>query len=314
MGGNALKNCNLHRRNRPEYKTLEAEVIEKLGSLFSTFRIPRYFDDKADFGDIDILYIPNEQFSVDEVAKKLESKEHVRNGSINSFEYRDFQVDLIRTDLTEIELSYAYFSWSNFGKLIGIVCAQYDLSFGHTGLWYNIMFDDADQRKILLSQDTNMIFDFLGLNYNTFKNGFKTESDMFRYVSGCRLYHRSIFLDEKNNTFPKKRSETFGNFANAINDDGLPIPKLDLMEALKYFSKVDDYTTVLNEYNRNKTIKQRFNGKIVSEITGLQERRLGEFMKTLRSIDGFIDFILMNDPETIKKRISDEFIYLNNDI
>jgi hypothetical protein len=314
MGGNALKNCKLRRRNRQEYKALESEVINKLSDLFSTFRIPRYFDDKADFGDIDILYLPNEQFSVDEVAKRLESNEYVRNGLIVSFEYRNFQVDLIRTGLSEMEISYVYFSWSNFGKLIGIICAYHDLSFGNSGLWYNMMFDDADQRKILLSQDPVMIFNFLGLDYDAFKIGFKNELDMFQYVSGCKLYHRSIFLDEGNNTFPKKRSETFGKFANAIPDNGLPEPSVDFMDVLNYFSKVDEYISTLNEYNRNKTIKQRFNGRIVGEITGLTDRKLGDFMKHLRSINNFIDFILNNDPEAIKKRISDEFIYLHKDI
>lgn len=314
MGGNALKNCKLRRRDRQEYKALEAEVIEKLSSLFLTYRIPRYFDDKGDFGDVDVLYIPNDQFSVDEVAKRLGSKEHVRNGNIISFEYRDFQVDLIRTDLSEIDMSYDYFSWSNFGKLVGIICANNDLSFGHSGLWYNVTFNDADQKRILLSQDPVMIFSFLGLNYDIFKNGFKTESDMFRYVSSCKLYHKSIFLDERNNTFPKKRSETFGKLAEAIPDNGLAKPFFNFMDALKYFSKIDDYTTTIDEYNRNRTFKQRFNGKLVSEITGLHDKQLGEFMKHLRLTPNFIDFVLHNDPETIRKRISDEFIYLNKDI
>ena len=309
MGGNALKNCVIIRRTRDEYKILENEVIVILLDLFVEFKIPKYFDDKPTFGDIDILYIPNEKFTIKEVAKRLNSKEYVKNGPIISFEYNNFQIDLIKTNESEIEMSHDYFSWSNFGKLVGIICCQYDLTFGHTGLYYNVTFDD-NHTKILLSCVPKDIFAFLGLDYNKFILGFKTEIELFAYVSTCKFYHKSIFLNESNNNFPKKRSDTFDRFSSLIskndNTDN-PMLVINFLDILTYFGKLDEYNELYKKYHENKIIKQRFNGLIVNNITGLSDRGLGNFMKKLRSINNFREFILNNNQDTINKRITDEF-------
>src|SRR4029079_10037427 len=97
MGGNALKNCVTKRRPRSEYLVIEKDVSNLLAKYFLDFRLPKYFDDKERFGDVDIVYVPNETFDIQQISKDLESKEYVRNGDIISIEFREFQIDLIKT-------------------------------------------------------------------------------------------------------------------------------------------------------------------------------------------------------------------------
>lgn len=308
MGGNAVKNC--YRRTKPEYLVLEAEIIQILSKYFIGYRIPKFCSDKESFGDIDILYIPNDLFDIQRISEELQSKEVVKNGPVTSIEYNNFQIDLIRTTPNEIELSCDYLSWSNFGKLIGIICSQVNLIFGHNGLFLNVELD-KQYYKILLSKDSSTIFKFLGLDYNRFKIGFQTEIEMFQYVKTCNLYCDSIFLESQNNDFPKKRTDTFSRFSNTIDTLLIPFDNRSsekvLHNALSFFDKTEEYVTIVTTHEKSRIIKQKFNGKIVTELTGLTDVSLGNFMKTLRLIPDFIQFVYETDNETVRKRIIHEF-------
>ena len=117
-------------------------------------------------------------------------------------------------------------------------------------------------------------------------------------------------MNESNNNFPKKRSDTFDRFSSLIskndNTDN-PMLVINFLDILTYFGKLDEYNELYKKYHENKIIKQRFNGLIVNNITGLSDRGLGNFMKKLRSINNFREFILNNNQDTINKRITDEF-------
>ncbi len=309
MGGNAFKHCTIKRKSKAEYLKFEANVIKILSKYFKCYGVPKYFPDKESFGDLDILYVPNESFDILKIRHELQSKECVKNGNIISIEHDDFQIDLIRTIESEIELFHTYLSWSNFGKLIGIICSQYNLSFGHLGLYLIIHFDDKSQQKLLLSEDHISIFKFLGLNYDVFNEGFSTELEMFEYVKTCNLYRDWILLDPKNNRFPKKRKETFGRFGKTIDGDSIKSKKLDerketCKKALEFFNKMNEHNEIIKEYKYHKVIKSKFNGVIINEITGLKHQKLGKFMEYLRGTDGFMDFIHDNDLERIKAKIN----------
>ena len=71
MGGNALKNVKTRRLERAEYLLLEAEVLEKVNHLAKRLYVPRYFDSKESFGDLDIVYCVNEGKALQALKKRL---------------------------------------------------------------------------------------------------------------------------------------------------------------------------------------------------------------------------------------------------
>ncbi len=311
MGGKALKKCNITRLPRDKYLDLEIKVIDILDKHKIYFRIPRYFDDKDSFGDIDILYTHTE--GVDEISiveKEFQSKEIHRNGNVVSLEFCNFQVDMIRVAPKDMNMSYIYLSWSNFGKLVGIMCSLNDLMFGHTGLSSVVNLDGHSNIKyILLSSNPNEIFEFLGLDMRRFMAGFVNEAEMFDYIKTCRLYHESIYLDEKNNSFPKQRKEVFDEFGKTImsKNNKKEFKKIPFMEPLEYFNKVAEYNAIVKDYERNQIIKSKFNGVIVNSITNLREKKLGKFMKYLREKDGFLDYVHDHNGEAAKSLIAKHY-------
>ena len=65
MGGNLFK---LGRIPQAEYKVIEHELRSYLDQKFGNYyRIPRYYADKADFGDLDIVLSTLRSCSLDEI-------------------------------------------------------------------------------------------------------------------------------------------------------------------------------------------------------------------------------------------------------
>ena len=95
MGGNLFK---LGRLERLKYLKLEQELSVYLDAEFGEYyRIPKYYRQKPDFGDMDILIssagMENWDATKAKLIEDLGIEQHKTIGSVLSTVYQDFQVD-----------------------------------------------------------------------------------------------------------------------------------------------------------------------------------------------------------------------------
>ncbi|MEK7432766.1 MAG: hypothetical protein AABZ74_06520 [Cyanobacteriota bacterium] len=339
MGGKALKNIQAIILNKNEFYELQNEVLKKLTSLTKdVIPIKSYFN-KKDFGDLDIL-ISKPKPDYKDLKKFLEtefnSKEIVNNSNIVSFEYNNFQIDLIFENKENLEIAEFYFSYNDLNNMIGKTAYSFGLKFGFTGLYYPIRTKHGNlYDEILLTNEPKRIYEFLEYDYERYSNGFNELEDIFEYVVSGKYFNPMKYLKEYEDkslidrTRTKKR-KTYIEFIiwlenyiiqnkNRIyfefNDDKFSyvefieksFPKSELKEKIKDFKKNQEIQEEVNK---------KFNGKIVMNlITGLIGKELGEFIINFKDLisrennSNFEEAVINHSEEEIKEKMLN---YWNN--
>ena len=316
MGGNAFPE-HLNRITRlvaNDYCNFENYIVEKLNSQYKNLavfkKIPSYYL-KQDFGDLDIVYTdvngPQQLPDPKDIAEYLDSEGIVRNGPVTScavpinFENRLFQVDLIYVPNVCFDFARSYFSYNDLGNIIGRIFHRAGFKLGQQGLVYVVRDEDNASHmlaEIPLTYSWANALEFAGYDYNVWLKGFDTLEDVFKYAVSNPLASRSIFrLDEMSHAArvrDRKRS-TYQKFLKWVNDptNNIPvddvIPKSQLRElwlqrAFEFNPRFEERYSQLQESVANaKLAKQYFNGLIVRRITGLEGKKLGEFIQKFKT-------------------------------
>eukprot|EP00742_Colponemidia_sp_Colp-10_P004590 GILJ01004898.1.p1 GENE.GILJ01004898.1~~GILJ01004898.1.p1 ORF type:complete len:375 (-),score=73.71 GILJ01004898.1:195-1319(-) len=202
MGGKALKKVFTKRLPAAEYKLVMAEVLTILEGYFKTYAVPSTIGEKEDYGDLDVVVAVDDDEAMLAALKDIElefkSKEVYHNGPVHSFEFREFQVDLIVVPRAEYFMQLHYLSYGDLGGMVGRFANKHGMKFGGSGLQLQIRTDSRDPTTthtlLHLSADFHAILDFLGFDSKRFHNGFECELDVFEFVSTSRLFSPSLFL------------------------------------------------------------------------------------------------------------------------
>ena len=282
-----------------EADRITREERDKYLFLFSSLNyLPvREIEEKEDFGDIDFLI--SNSLTKKEVLTKVENllnnnnhslTGHILNSDIISLAIDSkHQIDLIATD--KIVLASHYYSDNDRGNLIGNVFHHLGFNYGHKGLYVIL-----DNTKLLLSEDTNHILSFLGytpsdiLKVTITDNGFKTFQEMFEWVIRCPLFNSDYYkwenLNNENRTRNRKRS-TYNKFLEYLENKSFnnPVVPIDAIKyyALEYFNKEKEYVEIIKSIEFNKSRKNIINGNIITQVTGLKNQELGEFIVYLKN-------------------------------
>lgn len=303
MGGNALKNCTTRRYLADEYATLSKEVLNRLQADFPNRRttlLPAY-KTKADFGDMDILVETSPFGDIRRwVVETWNPKEVVKNGAVISFECRELQVDLIGQAPENFETALAYYAWNDLGNLVGRIAHKMGVKYGHEGL--SVVFRDGNHQfaERVVSKDTDRTLRFLGYDASRWREGFDTLEDIYAFASSSPYFNPDIFAYENRNHIARVRDRKRAVYSGFLdwmeNQSDLPAypwPSTDerggrrldnaaltrLLDAFPEFGP--EYLAVMAEFETWKQSKVLFNGEIVSVVTGLTGRELGEFMREL---------------------------------
>ena len=301
MGGNAIKQVMVRRYQRVEFKALSIEVIDivkqNFNFWFSKQEIIPYYRNKPSFGDMDVvakLNAPLDQESIncikEQIGKAFNSKEIHFSDKVFSFEYKNFQIDLICCINSEYETSRNYFSYNDLGNLIGRVAkSSFNLSFGHKGLLYKVRYDNSlVLGEILLSNDINEMLSFLGFDPQRWKEGFDEIEDVFRYVVSSKYFHKSYFdldnLNHINKTRNRKR-ESYMNFLKFI--DGLNIPDSEPQNnesmVFKVFPQLEETKNgMIEAYTSSKLVKDAARASCLLHIGGENHKLIAYAMKKFR--------------------------------
>jgi len=202
MGGKALK-VNTVRKNTDELYHIFNDIKKYLYEydIFMT----KFYRDKNDHGDLDILIKTDNIKNIFDIANKVKDNEISVNGNTITFDYNNFQIDFICIDDDIWEISKVFFSYDPVGNLLGKIAHGFGLKYGFNGLVYKSI-GKRSIKVITLTKDPYTIFNFLGYDFNEFKKGFNSLKDIFNYVINGKYYDKDLFKPENLKNYDRKRS------------------------------------------------------------------------------------------------------------
>lgn len=325
MGGSALKKLKepTRRCSRVEFDSFSSEIIDILNLSFKDVGIPRFYKNKSSFGDIDII-ISMEGFNSnmrEYIMGKFNPEEIFHNGSCWSFDYKGIQIDLITTSGENYKTTLQYMSDNDLGNYIGKIAHGFGFKYCQEGLMYDHNFKGSNIGRIIVSKDYDKIYEFLGLSYDRWKEGFDELEDIFKFIAESKYFNYEYLQLENNNRVNRERDvkrKSYMSFlewieANAKDDNHRYAYEKDKSV---YVDKADEFFPEAGlelkvrelEYEHCKKlyIKAKFNGGEVMRKYGLTGKEIGDamtgFKKAFESIfptDTFEEYLLTETKEEI---------------
>ena len=338
MGGNVFKNeIEVSRLDKETYHTESKKILENLELLFGDsykFSIVRSYKQKPSFGDLDIIYTQRDTQNVN-IIESLKifinnPKLYFKNGDVFSFIYFinneiPFQIDLIKVQPDEYDFASSYFSYNDLGNLLGRIFHKAGFKLGHNGLWYILRDSTYVIKEFRVSNNWNESLEFIEY-FNYFNIDFNTLEDIFAYTINNPFFNKKIYLLENRNNASRirdRKRKTYTEFLKWLETTNQKLNEFDWSNKEKvrkeFLEKAfiqfpifkQQYNITVQEYNKQKEIKLKFNGTIVSELTNLQGKELGQLMKQIRNSFSN-EKLLSYNTEKIKNIILNEYDKLIN--
>lgn len=330
MGGNIFPDN--RRINHQEFTAYSSYVIDKLNLISSQRKkvIP-FFKTKESFGDLDII-IERPMIDRKSIQEGFHTDQIVKNGNILSFQYQQFQTDLIFISSENFDIAYHYFSWNDIGNLLGRIVHKMGLKYGFDGLSYTLRKDTWKFSEICITKDIYAILGLLKLDAQTYIQGFDTLEDIYRYVASSPYFNKQIFLlynRSHSSRIRDRKRQVYHQFLIWMEQQQdlpeYPWPSFDERGGYshkdEWFQIVyhqfpdfqEQYIEQKRQFDQQILIKEKFNGQIVQALTGLTGPLLGDMMVLLRaekkdilnmSTDEIHQWILMRFLEEKHKYIS----------
>lgn len=330
MGGNVFSTnvrlCKL------EAEKIGNEIVELISPLSSSAAIIPSYRSKTDFGDVDILVATD--YRRDGITQLLEEHpciiERKANGDVVSCAYRleheqTFQVDVIFSPTKTHDFSYNYFSYNDLGNFIGRFAHKMGLKFGHDGLRFVLRDNRINYySEVVLTTEFSKALEFLGFDSTRFYKGFDGLEDIFEFVSSNPRYYGEIFNLESRSHNARVRDKKRRSYQEILkwiaqhpekdkqyrHDANKDVYLPEIITAFPHLQQSID--ALVEEVDKRLRIKERFNGRIVSEITGLEGKLLGRFMAQLKVAgnlmsSGSFDDLILADGVNVKQFILHEY-------
>lgn len=332
MGGNAIKIAPTRRFTKAEYDELCLEVHAKFKAYNWRYRyhiIDSYFE-KSDFGDMDILVEKAPRSTLNGTTgtwlpvafiEMFPSKEVVTNGDVISLEYKGFQLDFIQVSGDIFNFAKTYFAWNDLGNLMGKTARRMGLKYGWQGLSYTLRDGIGDKvGEIPVTKIPEEAVRFLGYDWDRMQKGFKNLEEIFEFTASSKYFDPNAYSLENLNHVDRirdKKRTTYQEFLTWLDKNGkkepgivIPDPSYYLHTIRRSFPEFAMKYDLLNaQVAKRAKVRQKFNGDIVSEITGLKGKDLGDFMREFRAWfvreEDLHDYVLYVSSPVLKLAISD---------
>ena len=305
MGGNALKIAKTRRYDRAEFDVISVELMDTLKKSFARVAMPLFYKNKLSFGDADIMVSTEGlNFGLREyIVETFAPIEIHHNGNCWSFDYKELQVDLITIAPEHFDSNYNYLSYNDLGNYIGKIAHGFGFKYGQEGLVYDHYFKGSNIGRVLISKDYDKIYEFLGLDYNRWREGFNELEDIFTFIGESKFFNWEYLQLENNNRINRERDakrKSYQSFLSWIDenvkDDNHRFPfskdKAEYVDAAnKFFPEAGlelEIRRLEYEHCRNLYIKGKFNGGDVMRKYGLKGKELGDAMSGFKNIIGKI--------------------------
>ncbi len=319
MGGNALKNAKTRRYDRNEFDAISVNLLNKLRIDFKRADMPLFYKNKPSFGDADILVsMEGITFNMREyIDNTFTPTEIFHNGNCWSFDYKELQVDLITVAPEHFDSNYNYLSYNDLGNYIGKIAHGFGFKYGQEGLIYDHYFKGSNIGRVLVSKDYDKIYEFLGLDYNRWREGFNELEDIFKFISESKFFNWEYVQLENNNRINRERDAKRKSYmaflayidANCKDDTHryqyTPDKSVYVESADNFFPEAGlelEIRRLEYEHTKSLFIKAKFNGGEVMRRFGLKNKELGDaltgFKKTMDNLVAgeSYEFYIINTP------------------
>lgn len=317
MGGNFWK---LGRMPRAEYLDNERAIRGYLEARIpGEYRIPRYFEDKPDFGDMDVIVsvsvLKRDPEFLSRLFTDLGITQHKATGAFVTTAFRGLQTDFFPVPPSNLDTTYQFMCFGEVGNILGRLARRFKLKFGIDGLNYVYRWGDHYKREFTVTKDFVAICGLFGLNYSAWHRGFGTREEMFRWVVASPYFSPAPYLDPDSPMaqragmrpgiaafieFVKANvsTEAGGYIGDPLAWIDTKFPEARIQERV---AKCVDHTTRLAE------VSEKFSGRLVMEIRpGLEGKALGEFIRLFKQAHPDFDRYVLDTPgDQIRKDIQD---------
>jgi hypothetical protein len=259
------------------------------------------------------------------------SNELVVNNHVYSFDYQQFQIDIIGSPHEDFEISRHYFAWNDLGNIIGRLYHKMGFKYGHNGLSLIVREGQYIMGEISLSKEINTILAFAELSPERFAQGFDTLEDIFLFAASSPYFNKQIYLLDNRNHASRIRDKKRATYNSLLKwletqeslnaypwdsmreQGGRQITTSFLQKAFTWFPHAQPlYEQLQTDYALKNRIKEKFSGSLIMELTGLDGKVLGHFMTYLREQGAkewsdFTKWLDQSTPETISAWVLEQF-------
>jgi len=180
------------------------EIKDYFGDYVIT--MTKFYSEKETHGDLDILVKTKDTDGLIKIInEKINPEGIIINDDAISFDYDNFQVDLICLEPKIWKTALIYYSYDPLGNLLGKIAKGFGLRYGKDGLYYKNIGKNNTQ-KIMLSEDIDEIYKFLGYDFNKFKQGFNSLNDIYDFISDGEFFDKELFMPNNLTNNDRKRS------------------------------------------------------------------------------------------------------------
>jgi len=341
MGGNALKKVKTVRLPKSTYSLVEEHVVKVISDYCLNIFVPRYSDQKTCFGDLDIIIVPKDPSKFRSTLESLfNPREIVKSGDVLSIDYNltvwpykivdqhgegsdigdSFQVDFIHVSPDNFHISCFYFSFNDFGAILGTIFKNWQLSFGSYGLFHDVCYNDdktIQLKKILITTNPTEICQIAGLHSEFLKNFFDNQyggaspitwNQIFEWLTTSPLFKsdywhsKSIYwnhserkrielrpmyreflfkyIPERYSFHPEINFKPEETKVHIIAKEERQLFIRNLLTKYGLWSSRED---ILKKHEIQLTAKKKFSGELVKSLSNLEDKALGNFIVHLKT-------------------------------
>ncbi|ABC30733.1 hypothetical protein HCH_04017 [Hahella chejuensis KCTC 2396] len=340
MGGNALKDHGAQRLSAAEALRIGEKARRAIQALQSNDGAPvraeivTAYRNKETYGDIDMVVSDSVKrdfgnASMSELLGNVlgggQPLPFIANGGVASFgapleQGGVFQVDLLYTPASQFDFALSYFSWNDAGNLIGRVAHKMGMKFGHNGLWLPFREGDYLFTEVLVTRDFDKAVRFLGFDIARWRQGFDDLIQLYQFISASKYFDKDIYLLENRSHNARVRDAkrpTYTGFLKWLReayagDDFKDWPACKaawLPQIFAAFPEAEaEWRVAEADLSRQREIKRKFNGELVSSLSGLTGTELGALMQQVRHSfmdkNAFESFILSASESEMEKLVA----------
>ncbi|KAF8517433.1 hypothetical protein BU17DRAFT_49889 [Hysterangium stoloniferum] len=326
MGGKAfldtMEGATFPRMDTQTYQRLKARHLGEIKRVYRLVDSPREVPEKADHGDIDfIVCSPIIEADRSEVLKTATGATHsMKNGSSYNLaillDGEDVSQAYYQVDVNECENEVAweqmlsFQSYGDLGMILGLLARANGLTLSLHGLkvWDIPHSSEYQLGPFLVSASFPDILLFFGLDIKPWRDGFPTVHSIFQWVASSHWFDCRFITDNPSRQHRRADRKMYRGFLAWVHEqrdalveqtsnaaghneaDAVPSDNAGVKGALIFFGKTLEYDDIIAKERRRRDVKDKFNGHLVMEWTGLRGKQVKLLMDEVRK---YLDAVMM---------------------